>query len=464
MSERRIRWARGGRRLQLVLVAVLALAGMATQARGAVQAQDDGSGEVTFSFWGDPAELEAYSAVVEAFEAARPGIDVEIVHVPGSSEFYAQIATGFAAGDPPDVFLINYRRYGQFAAREALEPLGPWLAESSVLREEDFYEPPLEAFRFGGGELTCMPQNVSSLVVYYNKGLFEEAGVPLPTAGWTWEDFLTAAQALTKDTTGDGHPDQYGLGIENSLVRFAPFIWQAGGDIVDDLDQPTELTLDTPEARAGIQFVTDLYVKHHVVPLEAEVLAESDEDRFARGGSAMLLQSRRVVPTLRETATGIAWDVAPLPAGPAGSVGILHADAYCMAASAENKEAAWAFIEFANGPEGQPIAARTGRTVPSLQPVANSPVFLGLGAGLEGGEANPLLDQLAPPASSQVFLDTIPQIRRLPSISTWTEVEDAFNTTIGRAFYDEIPIDDAIDLAQQRAASAFARAAAEAGR
>ena len=458
MSERRCRLGRGG---QWLLLAVLILAGMATQAGSAVRAQDEVSGEITFSFWGDPAELEAYSAVVEAFEAAQPGIDVEIAHVPGSSEFYAQVATGFAAGEPPDVFLINYRRYGQFAARGALEPLGSWLRESDVLREEDFYEPPLEAFRFAGGELVCLPQNVSSLVVYYNRDLFEAAGVPLPTAGWTWEDFLTAAQALTKDLDGDGFTDQYGLGVENSLIRFAPFIWQAGGDLVDDLDRPTRLTIDTAEARAGIQFVIDLSLKHKVVPTEPEVLAESDEDRFARGGSAMLLQSRRVVPTLRETATGFVWDVAPLPAGPAGPAGILHSDAYCMAASAEDMEAAWAFIEFAVGPEGAPIAAQTGRTVPSLRAVANSPAFLGLGAG---GGSNPLLDQLVAPASSEVFLDTIPQIRRVPSISTWPEVEEAFNTTLGRAFYDEIPIDDAIALAQDRAESAFRRAAADGGR
>ena len=74
------------------------------------------------------------------------------------------------------------------------------------------------------------------------------------------------------------------------------------------------------------------------------------------------------------------------------------------------------------------------------------------------------LDPFAPPASSRVYLDTIPQIRRVPSISTWPEVEEAFNTTLGRAFYGEVPIDDAIALAQSRSEDAFRRAAAEEGR
>ena len=73
----------------------------------------------------------------------------------------------------------------------------------------------------------CLPQNVSSLVVYYNRDLFEAAGVPLPTAGWTWDDMTAAAAALR-----DG--DQYGLGVEASIIRLAPFVWSNGGDIVDD--------------------------------------------------------------------------------------------------------------------------------------------------------------------------------------------------------------------------------------
>jgi hypothetical protein len=71
-------------------------------------------------------------------------------------------------------------------------------------------------------------------------------------------------------------------------------------------------------------------------------------------------------------------------------------------------------------------------------------------------------DRFNPPASARVFLDTVPDIRRTPSISTWTEVEEAFDTTLGRSFYGEIPIDEAIALAKARSEDAFRRAA-EAG-
>jgi multiple sugar transport system substrate-binding protein len=401
---------------------------------------------VTFAFWGDPAEAAAYEEVVASFEERSPGIQVEVQYTPGRDDYGKRLSTAFSGGEPPDVFLINYREYGQYASSSALEPLGPRLRQAASIAEGDFYELPLDAFRNPDGELACIPQNISSLVVYYNVDLFEAAGLPLPSDGWTLDDFVAAATALTQDTDGDGHVDVYGLVTESSLVRYAPFIWGAGGDIVDDLDQPTRLALDTPGAKAGIEWFVDLGVQGHgVVPPEAEVLAEDDLSRFMNGRAGMLFQSRRVVPTLREI-DGFRWDVAPLPQGnqPAG---VLHSDAFCMSAATGDKDAAWDFIEYAVGPEGQEILAQTGRTVPSLRAVAESPVFLG-----DDGSATV-------PAHSEVFIDTIPALRRLPSISTWPEIEDIFIAEFQTALYDEeFDLDEAIANVQTNTEDAFSRA------
>jgi multiple sugar transport system substrate-binding protein len=91
------------------------------------------------------------------------------------------------------------------------------------------------------------------------------------------------------------------------------------------------------------------------------------------------------------------------------SAGILHSDAYCIA-KAGDTDGGWRFVEFANSPEGQRIVARTGRTVPSLQEVARSDAFL---------------DPAAKPRSSEIFLEGISSIRRVPTISTWPEIADA---------------------------------------
>ena len=80
--------------------------------------------------------------------------------------------------------LLNYRRYGAFAAKGALEPLGPYLERSRVISEREFYAQAMDPFRWQG-TIACIPQNLSSLVVYYNKDLFARAGVPAPTPDWS---------------------------------------------------------------------------------------------------------------------------------------------------------------------------------------------------------------------------------------------------------------------------------------
>ena len=438
----------------LVLAAVVLLTALAPVGVASRVQPRDLAGQVTFQTWGGPGELAAYEQVVAAFETNYPGITVSLVHVPDQGDHYAELRRGFASGTPADVFLLNYRNVGPLAAGGDLTPIGSRLAESAEIAEDDFFEPALDAFRYRDGELTCLPQNVSSLVVYYNRDLFEANRVPLPTAEWTWQEFQDAAVALTKDLDADGVPDQYGLATEPSLIRAAPFVWQAGGELVDDLQQPTTLTLDTPEARAGLQFFLDLNLTHRVAPSREANAEQAPTDRFAAGGAAMLLESRQAVPALRDGAT-FGWDVAPLPRGQT-EAGMLHGAGFCLSAAAIDQDAAWAFIEFAGGPNGQTILSQTGRIVPALQSVASGPSF----AGVPAGNGTPVAQESAP-ANSAVFIDTIPVVRRVPTTSTWPEIENTLDVLLGRAFYGEIPLDQAVTLATELTAEPFQRAAEE---
>ncbi len=389
--------------------------------KDSAQTAADGTQTVRLQAFGDPAELVAYKELIAAFEAQNAGLKVEFIPVGKQQDHMTKLTTGFSGGEPPDLFLINFRRYGQFAAKNVLEPLGPKLTERGKYRESDFFEPALEAFRFEG-TLMCTPQNISSLVTYYNRTLFEKAGVPMPSAEWTWEEFLQAAKATTQDTDGDGKSDVYGLGFEPTLIRTAPFIWQSGGEIVDDLHNPTRFTLDDPAAREGVEFVRSWYATHHVVPPLVENKSEDHESRFARGGLGMILHSRRYTATLR-TLKDLDWDVAPLPRHQQAAT-VLHADAYCMAKASKVKDAAYRFVEFALSPEGATIIALSGRTVPALKSVAESPAFL---------------DPNAPPKSARVFLDSIPLIRRTPNIASWNEVEMRVDPLVEEWYFAETP-------------------------
>lgn len=380
---------------------------------------------ISFAVFGDPAEFAAYEELVAVFEQVHPEIEVALQHIPSQTDYRKRLTTSFSGGQPPDVFLLNYRRFAAITAQEGLEPLDAYLAESKILRPESFFPVTIEAFQWRE-RLWCIPQNVSSLVVYYNEDLFDAAGVAYPEDGWTRDDFLAAARRLTRDIDGDGRLDQYGAAIDPNLFRLAPFIWQDGLELVDDPLRPSRLTLDDPAVMAVFQWFVDLQIVEQVVPDAVAESAEPGETRWLNGRVGMYFNSRRGVPTYR-TIEDFTWDVAPLPIGEQAA-GILHSDGYCMARAAVDKQAAWTFIEFANSVEGQTIVAASGRTVPSLIAVAESEAFL---------------DPALPPANSRVFIETIPLLRAVPIMSGWTAVEDLAGREVERAFYGLAPVQEA---------------------
>lgn len=393
--------------------------------------------DVTFMVSGDPIEFAAYQMLVDAFHAAHPEIRVGLTHVPSDSEYRQKLAVLFAAGNPPDVMLLNYRRYPQFAASGGLKPLTEFFDASDVFELGDFFPAATEAFIWQD-ELWCVPQNLSSLVVYYNQTLFDRAGLDYPADNWTWDEFLNTARALTLDNNGNGVPEQYGAGIDPSLYRLAPFVWQNGGEIVDNPLAPSYLTLSSEPALTALRWFIELQTHWQVVPNQLAEQSESSESRFLNARTAMFFSSRRFTPILRAS-VHFKWDVAPLPQGKVVA-NVLHSDGYCMAANAKNPKAAWAFIEFANSPEGQTLMLATGRTVPSLLRVAQSEAFL--------------QPQVAP-LNSRVFVESAQTLRRVPLHPQWVAIEEAASKEIERAFYGIISPEEAARLADERTRELF---------
>lgn len=395
--------------------------------------------QISFGVFGSGEEYKAYQNIVAAFQEKHPEIEVQIQYIPEDDEYRQRLATQFSGGQPPDALLLDYRHYTVFAAQGGLEAVGPFLDQSSLIKAADFYEQPMNAFTYEG-KLWCIPQNISSLVVYYNKELFDKAGVPYPTNDWTWADFLNAARALTMDMDGDGIIDQYGAGIAPRLIRMAPFIWQNGGELVDNRDQPTQLTLNSPATKEAFQWFVNLQVSEHVVPDAVAESAVPSETRFLNGTLGMFFNSRRGVPTYR-TIESFAWDVAPLPRGKQ-QASILHSDGFCMSSASEHKDEAWAFIEFVNSVEGQTTLSETGRIVPSLIAVAESPAFL---------------DASKSPANNRAYIDTAATIYPIPVVPGWAAVESLANREVERAFYGQASVDEAIQMADEMTKEYFAK-------
>lgn len=400
------------------LFALVLIAAVAASACTGSSATSGEPAEIRVMVSGDPEELAAYRTVAEGYEAAGGG-PVHLLEVEDRDTLINRLSTSIAGGTPPDLFLMNYRYYGQFREAGALASMQERLDASEALDVDAFFPTAMEAFQDDGTQ-TCLPQNASSLVLYYNADLFDAAGVDPPPDDWTWDEMVAAARDLTVDTDGDGAVDVYGLGVEPEIIRVAPFIWSNGGSVVDDDAAPTRLAIGTVKAAVPLQAFLDLRQTHGVVPTDEEAESEDLETRFLRGGLAMMMESRKVVPTFR-TIEDFDWDVAALPRFGDEPVSILHSDAYCMTAAAAHPDEAWRFLEYALGPQGQAIAAETGRTVPSLMEVASSEAFL-------------MPD--AEPSNSQVFLDQLSLLRSVPHMARWPEVEDAINALLEEAFYE----------------------------
>lgn len=393
--------------------------------------------------FGEPEEVAAYRTLIDAFEESQAEVGVDLLVAGDRSDLLTRISTSIAAGAPPELFLVNYRFYGQFAAVGALEPLDERLAASASLHPDDFHGVALDAFRWEGRQM-CLPQNVSSLAVYYDATAFEEAGLAEPADGWSFADLVDAARVLTVDRDGDGRIDRYGLGVEPGIVRLAPFVWSEGGELFDDPDRPTSFALETGPALRGVQAFLELRSALGVVPTEVEMESEDLESQFLNGRLAMFMSSRKVVPSFR-TIESFDWDVAPFPVlrQPAN---VLHADAFCLTADSDDHDAAWTFVEFALSRSGQEIMAATGRTVPSRIDVSQSEVFL---------------DPTLPPSRSYVFVDAIPTLRALPAVSTWPEIEDIADSLVEEAMFDPVGA-EALELAvflRSETSDAFARGA-----
>ncbi len=114
-----------------------------------------------------------------------------------------------------------------------------------------------------------------------------------------------------------------------------------------------------------------------------------------------------------------------------------------MTKASKQKDAAWRFVEYALGPDGAPVIAKTGRTVPSLRSVAESEVFL---------------DPTQKPRHAKVFLDAIATLRSVPTVSTWPEIEDAAEPILENGMYRAQPIDEVVAQVDEATRPLFARA------
>ncbi len=347
----------------LLLAALTALCAGCTLER-VIEVEDTVT--IRFSIWGTPQQVLTEQEVVAAFERDNPGINVEIVHVP--TRYTDKIMTMMAGGLAPDVMMVEITPYPQFAAKSALLDLTD-LVERDGLDLTDFYPLALKAFSYEE-RLYCLPRDISGQAMYYNKSMFQQAGLEYPTEDWTWEDFRRACEALTHDTNGDGIIDQYGalLPVPHALI------WANGGSFFDDPTHPTRCTLMEPEAVEAMKWFEQLTEDRIVVPPEVRQ-EEGHYQMFSTGRVGMYFDGRWRTPDFVDIDT-FEWEVCVVPKGKAGRYTFHGGTAYAVSAGTQHRDEAWELVKFYCSKPGVTRAIQSGRTTPVVKSIALSPVFL----------------------------------------------------------------------------------------
>jgi multiple sugar transport system substrate-binding protein len=327
-----------------------------------------------WGFWGSPEEKASHERVAQAYMQEHPNVQFEYMFAPWD-DYFTKLKTVWAGGDAtaiPDVLFLWPTP--SYAAKGVLENLQPYI-EKSGYNLDDYWPYLLDSARYDGA-VYGLPRDIEAHALYYNKKLFDEAGVAYPTDEWTWDDLLAAAEKLTKQDAS-GRVTQYALGMEGG--KWPIWVGQAGGIVLDDLVNPSKCTLDTPEAMKGLQFFYDLMDKGYAIRSATMSQQGGDAGVFETGQVAMIIQNSSRVPTFNANAD-LDYDVAAVPIPQGGQRWDMNGGAaWVMSAGADNKEAAWDFLQWLQSPGGgETIYTKNGEIFPALRSVANSQDFLGV--------------------------------------------------------------------------------------
>jgi multiple sugar transport system substrate-binding protein len=322
-------WSTRATTHRFIGVIALALLVAANVSPLAARAQD--TVEISyFTFSAAPDHLEDLDAMVAAFEAADPGIEVNVETAPFDS-YFTELQTRIAGGDAPDVFELNYENFVTYASKGVLLDLSAPVAESGVA--ERFYPRAYEAFSRDGVQYG-LPASFSNVVLYYNKALFDAAGVAYPTADWTWEDELAAARQLT-------NPDEGVWGM-HSPVQFWEFYKTAAQNGCGVFGADGTVTINQPGCVEALQFMIDP-VEEGIAPSDADMAGITDGDLFEQGKIAMLTTGIWMFSAFADAP--FAWDIALEP-GNTQKAHHFFANAAVVSAATEQADAAVAWASF----------------------------------------------------------------------------------------------------------------------
>ena len=346
-------------------------------AQGLAAAQSpDRSVTLHVSSWADSrGEIEADRRVLQAFMDTRPGVEVFYEPLLSFQAYEQKILASIVAGAPPDVFLLDSKIVPSFVNKDVLLDLMPYVKRLGL--DLGIYFPNVLAIAQRDSTLFAFPKDFTPLVISYNKALFDAAGVPYPDSLWTWDAFLATAKRLTRDTNGDGQPDQFGALFPNAFYFWIPFVWMNGGDVLSPDGRRATGYFNSPPTEEALQFILDLQLRHRVSPYTG---AYGQTERaglvnslFLSNRIAMRIDGHwsltRYLPFIRSGELRIG--VAPLPT-PAGrtKVNVMYESGWCVPRNVPHPELAVELAAFLAGEMAARERSRLALAIPAVKSVA----------------------------------------------------------------------------------------------
>lgn len=400
--------------------------------------------KLRYALW-DSNQLPAMEASIKEFMKQNPNIEV-VIELTEWNDYWTKMTTGVAARTLPDVFWGHLAYFSGLVSKGALLDLTPYI-ERDRLDLSIYYQSLLENWKYQGKQYG-IPKDWDTICIMYNKDAFDQAGVPYPSADWSWNpknggEFLQVLQKLTIDEKGRNCTEkgfdknrviQYGIGglaASEMQTGWLNFIWMNGGQGI--LDQPygNKFILDDPKSVEAMQFYADLVSKYGVAPTpEMQGTSASGWELFVAGRVATIPVGSWQLSAARDNLT-FNWDVVLLPKGPAGRFSCFNGLAHNIYARTKHPEEAWKLAKWMDGYESQKIISQYGVVFPAI----SSLVDVYLEATKEKG-----------PDHIKYFIEATVKTGQWPMHVNWAQIFDIIQREYELAIAGEYSAKEAVEL------------------
>ena len=283
--------------------------------------KDSGKTQITYSFWGTPDEGRVVQGTADKFNASQNKIQVTVQAIPHDT-YEATLNTRAVAGTLPDCGIMSEAATLQWATNGLLADISSMYGAGE--------SKPLDSLGFRGpdGKVVAYSTANEILLLYYNRAMFDKAGVPYPPASadsaWTWDEFVAAAKKLTFDANGRTPNDagfnrnqirQYGAMVDTLTWQLEVWTLSNGSGFYSA--DGKSVTIDQSAAIEAIQKVADLHLAHNVAPLSPGLSDDGIQRSIIAGTVAMATGGQwnvgTALHTWRDSAPGNDYGVAVLP-------------------------------------------------------------------------------------------------------------------------------------------------------